>query len=223
MAKRFTDTDKWKDPWFQDLPIKYKIMWFYLLDNCNLAGIWKVNVRLASFQIGEPFESSEILRIFKGRITDLGEGKWFINKFIEFQYGKLSVNCKPHIPVINLLKEHKIKGYLKGIETLKEKDKEKDKDMDKEKDKENELFELFWNQYHQKSGKPKTDREPSLKHWKKLNKKEQQMAIDNIDAYCKTQNDSEYLKKARTYLADKTFTDEMSIVETKEFTGDFVI
>ena len=137
MSKRFTDTNKWKDTWFQDLPTKYKLFWVYILDECDNAGLWKPNIRLAIFQIGEPFEESELKRVFSDRIEITESGYWFIKKFIDFQYGKLSDNSKPHISVLKLLETHKIKGYTKGIHTLKDKDKEKDKDIDKDKDVQN--------------------------------------------------------------------------------------
>lgn len=137
MAKRFTDTNKWKDSWFQDLPSKYKLFWIYVLDECDSAGVWKPNYRLASFQVGEPFEESELKRVFFDRIEITEAGYWFIKKFIDFQYGNLSEHSKPHIAVLNLLKNHKIKGYTKGIHTLKDKDiyKEKEKEEEKEKEK----------------------------------------------------------------------------------------
>lgn len=105
MAKRFTDTNKWKDSWFQDLPSKYKLFWVYLLDECDNAGVWKPNIRLASFQIGEPFEEGELRRVFGDRVDFTDKGYWFIPKFINFQYGDLSESCKPHIPVIKKLIE----------------------------------------------------------------------------------------------------------------------
>jgi hypothetical protein len=132
MAKRFTDTSKWKDSWFQDLPTKYKLLWFYLLDECDNAGVWKPNIRLASFQIGEPFEEIEARRVFADRIEITQSGYWYITKFIQFQYGELSEACKPHLSVITLLKNHKIKGYTKGIHTLKEKEKEKEEDKEED-------------------------------------------------------------------------------------------
>lgn len=131
--KRFTDTNKWKDSWFQDLPSKYKLFWIYLLDECDAAGVWKPNIRLATFQIGEPFEESELKRVFAERLTFTETGYWFITKFVGFQYGELSEACKPHLSVINILKKHKIKGYSKGIHTLEEKEKEKEEDKEEEK------------------------------------------------------------------------------------------
>ena len=47
MAKRFTDTDKWKKKWFRELKPISKCFWSYLLDNCNHAGIWEVDISLA--------------------------------------------------------------------------------------------------------------------------------------------------------------------------------
>ena len=65
MAKRFTDSEKWKDAWFMDLPSKYKLFWLYLLDECNHAGIWKVNFKISTFYIGEHLEYSEVKRLLK--------------------------------------------------------------------------------------------------------------------------------------------------------------
>ena len=39
MAKRFTDTDKWKKGFIRNLPTKYKLLWLYILDDCNHAGV----------------------------------------------------------------------------------------------------------------------------------------------------------------------------------------
>ena len=71
MAKRFTDSEKWKDAWFMDLPSKYKLFWLYLLDECNHAGVWKVNFKVASFYVGEHLEPSEVKRILKERVDFL--------------------------------------------------------------------------------------------------------------------------------------------------------
>lgn len=135
MPKRFTHTDKWKDVWFQSLPLKYKLFWLYLLDECDNSGVWKPNMGLAQFQIGEPFEEVELRRILADRIEILPSGYWFISKFIDFQYGELSPASKPHASVLWLLTRHGIKGYPKGIHTIKDKDKDTDKDTDKDKDK----------------------------------------------------------------------------------------
>ncbi len=128
-VKRFTETTKWDDPWFMDLPLKYKLFWLYICDKCDNAGAWQPNIRLAIAQIGEPLELSEILRVFSDRITQLDDGKLFIVKFIPFQYGNLSPNCRAHIPILNNIEKLRVsKGYPKGIHTLVEKEKETEKD-----------------------------------------------------------------------------------------------
>lgn len=127
--KRFTETTKWDDPWFMDLPMKYKLFWLYICDRCDNAGAWQPNIRLAIAQIGESLELIEVLRVFDGRIQQLGDGKLFITKFIPFQYGNLSPNCRAHIPILNNIEKLRVsKGYPKGIHTLVEKEKETDKE-----------------------------------------------------------------------------------------------
>ena len=47
MAKRFTDTDKWKKGFIRNLPAKYKLLWLYILDDCNHAGVWETDFEVA--------------------------------------------------------------------------------------------------------------------------------------------------------------------------------
>lgn len=136
MAKRFTDSRKWRDPFFRKLPTHLKLFWIYLLDECNHAGMWKVDFEMASFCIGIEIAEQEAVSAFNGRIKVIDSETWFVPKFIDFQYGKLSEDSKPHKSVIDELKKERVyKGYAKGIDTLKDKDKEKVMDKDKDKDK----------------------------------------------------------------------------------------
>jgi len=148
MAKRFTESSKWQDSWFRKLKSEHKLFWIFLLDNCDNAGLWEYDLELASFYIDAELNEKEINEIFKERVFYIS-GKWFIPKFIEFQYGKLNENSKPHLSVINKLKKYNlidenneiiiplIKGMGKGIHTLKDKemDNERDTVIDKEKSK----------------------------------------------------------------------------------------
>lgn len=125
MAKRFTASDKWEDNWFRKLPLKSKLFWIFILDRCDVAGIWKIDYEFASFCIGEEVNSS-ILEDFNERIEELNGDKLWITKFIEFQYGYLSKDAAPHKGVIFTLKkyglfERVIKGLQKGSITLKDK------------------------------------------------------------------------------------------------------
>lgn len=130
MAHRLTDSRKWDDPWFRELPPKYKCFWWFLLDKCDHAGIWKVDFKSAEFHIGEKIEESVAKEVMNGRIKSLGD-KWFIPKFIEFQY-KCSVNDldttnKVHLSVLSILKKEGVyKGLASPMEGAKDKDKDKD-------------------------------------------------------------------------------------------------
>ena len=106
MAKRFTDTDKWRRPWFRSLPEKYKILWFYILDNCEISGIWYVDFELASFMIGSQFNKDESLATLGKQVDVIEDGsRWFVKDFIGFQYGQLTPTNNLHRSVLaSLLK-----------------------------------------------------------------------------------------------------------------------
>lgn len=156
--KRFTDTEKWADPWFRKLTLTHKLLWDYICSKCDIAGVWKPDLELASFCIGNDLCAESALKDFEGRVEVLPSGRWLIVKFIPFQYGELSPDCRPHQAVIKLLGEDGIGyakgilrvsdtktisisnngaydkkhiGYAKGIDTLKDKYKDKDKDKDR--------------------------------------------------------------------------------------------
>lgn len=133
MAKRLTASEKWEDPWFFALPAKDKIFWLYLLDKCNHAGIWQVNWPLVQFHI-KGFRFAH--KTYEGRILEVSESKWFIPKFIAFQYGTLNPSNRVHASVLRELEKE---GASEGLASPmlgakdKDKDKEKEKDMVKEK------------------------------------------------------------------------------------------
>ena len=142
MSKRFTDTDKWKKSFFRSLQAPYKLVWIYLLDECNHAGIWNVEFDVLKVRTGFSFSEKELLETFNEKITVFDNGeKWFIKDFIDFQYGVLNEKNKAHNSVLNILSKYKIKGLTSSLEGAKDKDKDKDKDMDKDKDKTD--FEIF--------------------------------------------------------------------------------
>ena len=109
MAKRFVDTDLWQKEWFQNLSLKHKILLKYIFENCDCAGIWEFNFRMASFIIGENVTIDDIKEINQiKKQFEILDNKLYICDFIKFQYGKLSYACKPHLPVIKLLKKNGI-------------------------------------------------------------------------------------------------------------------
>ncbi|NCB75432.1 MAG: hypothetical protein EOM51_11945 [Clostridia bacterium] len=133
MAKRFTDTDKWERPWFRGLQNKYKILWCYILDKCDIAGVWYCDFELASFFIGEKFIREDAERVFDKQIEVRGD-RWRIKDFVEFQYGHIDERNKIFKNVQTKLEafhepsqDGAYKGDIRGINAPKDKDKDKDK------------------------------------------------------------------------------------------------
>ena len=118
MAKRFTDTDKWKDEWYTELSTDYKVIWQYLLDTCDNAGIYKRNIKLLNYYCNTNVSDKDILNVFKLRVTPISDEKWIINKFCVFQYGPdfLESKNKAVISVVNKLIENNL--YQSSTNTL---------------------------------------------------------------------------------------------------------
>ncbi len=135
MAKRFSDTDKWKKPFIRSLQAPYKLFWLYILDDCDHAGIWQVDMEIANIKLGESLTIETALSQFgdKIKVFDNGE-KWFIKDFIDFQYGELNPKNRVHESVLSILKKYKLcydfKPLTSPLQGAKDKDKEKDKDKD---------------------------------------------------------------------------------------------
>lgn len=137
LAKRFTDSDKYKKPFFRGLQGAYKLLWDYLYHDCDNAGIWIKDFEVANFFLGPDMNvtEDEAKKFFNGRIKELeGGAKWFLPGFIEFQYDvtveTLNPDNKAHASVIKKLSKYGITSPLQGA-----KDKDKDMDKDKNKDK----------------------------------------------------------------------------------------
>ena len=139
MAKRFSDTDKWKKGWIKKLTPGEKLVWVYLLDNCNHAGIWDVEIEVAETRLGIKINPIEVIKAFGDKIKVIDNGnKWFITNFISFQYGILNPLNRAHKSVIDILEKCQIRGYASPSQGATQgcKDKDKDKDMDKDKEEE---------------------------------------------------------------------------------------
>ena len=77
MAKRYTESNKWKNSWFRKLHPKYKLFWVYMLDQCDHAGLWEVDVELAAFQMGVKLNESNrvhasVMRILEKQGSTIG-------------------------------------------------------------------------------------------------------------------------------------------------------
>ena len=108
--KIYSDSEKWKDPWFRKLSGPAKLLWFYLTDNADKAGVVDLDYELASedcrLKIGP-----EHLAELGSRVQLFAGTKVLIGKFIKFQYGKLSDACVPHKRIFEAIERH---GLIEG-------------------------------------------------------------------------------------------------------------
>jgi hypothetical protein len=135
MAKRFTDTEKWRDEWWGSLPNDYRIIWLYLIDSCSIAGIWKKDFRGMNFNCNTKIEEEAFIKVFGSRLIDRGQF-FFIPKFLRFQCPKGLNSNKP--AVLSIVKELQLNNLTEIVNEsfgndfliIKDKDKGKGKGTD---------------------------------------------------------------------------------------------
>lgn len=154
MAKRLTDSNKWNDNWFNELPADVKLIWLYILDTCDHAGVYKVSFKSIRFYTGTERTETEIIEYLKDRIYIAEGNKWFIPKFITFQYKNFFTSntpaiksarellishniIKPNDNVLPMVNKQLSNDSVTLIEPLsnplvRTKDMDMDKDMDKD-------------------------------------------------------------------------------------------
>lgn len=141
MAKRFTDTEKWKKPFIRGLQAPYKLLWLYICDDCDHAGIWQVDIEVAQIRVGEKLDETSAKKFFGEKIIPFDNGsKWFIPSFLEFQYPTgLNPDNKAHGGIIKILEKYNLvddnfKPLESPLQGAKDMDMDKDMVMDKEMD-----------------------------------------------------------------------------------------
>lgn len=144
MAKRLTDTEKWNDDWYISLSNDYRVVWQWLLDNCNHAGICKRSIRLLNLMCNTSMSEDELISIMEGRVV-VKENNWFIPKFLKFQYSSLNSNRPVIISVVKELEKNNLlsmipESFGNDYLIIKDKSKDKDKDIVKLKNEKNGKF-----------------------------------------------------------------------------------
>ena len=155
MAKIFINSQIWDHPWYRKMKSAYREFWNYIWAKSDNAGIWRVDLELAQMIINPEkviYTQADALRAFEGRVAIIDHDKWFIPSYVEFQYGTLKPDSKPHMSVIKILERHNIDPLTleclnffnpsenipnpselisNSIDTIKDKDKNKNQDKAK--------------------------------------------------------------------------------------------
>jgi len=103
--KRLTDTMIWNKEWYQDMDPQEKLLWRYLCDSCDMAGVWDSNWKLASFQLGFVVTETD-MGALGDRVQVMANGDILVVDFIEFQYGNLGESSSVHKGVRKCLESH---------------------------------------------------------------------------------------------------------------------
>ena len=209
--KRFTDRNKWQDAWFLSLSPVHKLLWLFLIENCDGSGVWPVSRKYAEFVIGAPVNWEESLKVFNGRVI-VHQDKWFIPKFLIFQYPNgITDDSTFTNSVIKLLRHHQLLNkviQLYGKSFIRvSKDLTKSKPTDKDKGKEKEVsmyidvFNELWTQYPKKIDKTK-----ALQHFSASVKSDDDVtnikkALENYLQYIDEEvTNDKYIKHAKTWF-----------------------
>lgn len=104
MAKRFTDTSKYRKAWFRALPPRLKCAWDFLCLECDHAGIWSIDLESLRFHIGEEVTLEELVASFE--IVRVGDDKLFLPTFFEFQYGTSKEGFRAKQSAVEILRKY---------------------------------------------------------------------------------------------------------------------
>jgi len=104
--KRFTETQKWDDPWFREIHGSHKLVFLYILDRCNNAGFWEVDLSALAFHT--KLEPKHFEGAFKALERGLqGASGWvWVRNFLKHQKNdSLNAANPAHRQIIALLKD----------------------------------------------------------------------------------------------------------------------
>lgn len=114
-----------------------------MLDYCSCIGHIDLDLEAVKFHTGTAVTEKHLDELGE-RVTAIGGGKFFIPKFIGFQYGTLSPMCPAHKPVFKAIAEHRLEKVLNQYQypnaNLSNSLKDIEKEMEEEKEKESGAF-----------------------------------------------------------------------------------
>jgi hypothetical protein len=122
MSYRFTNSDKWTDSWFSDLSANAKLLFIFLYENCDNAGVYEVNKKFMLFLLG--FQEEEL----KNAIKEIGKAyiksndgtKIWLKNFLKHQkLTPLNWKNNAHKQIVMILRENlEDKDKFKGCKEI---------------------------------------------------------------------------------------------------------
>lgn len=109
MAKRFIDIKIWEDNWFFGLSLEAKMLFFYMVTNCDHAGIIEINKVMAGVKTGITDLNSrfdDLISELQPKVERLNEDKWILMNFVKHQYKTLNAKNNCHKSACKILEDH---------------------------------------------------------------------------------------------------------------------
>jgi len=165
MGKRMTEPEKWRDPWFRSLTPEEKLVFLFLIDQCNWGGFYELDIPYMSFCIGIPESSCQGALKGLERGCVVHDGWIWIKNFLRHQKNdKLNPENNAHRSIITLINEQLTRfsfvpefeefvGANKGL--LSPIGKGNGKGRGRGNKSYGAFFEKFWLVYPRKEGKGK--------------------------------------------------------------------
>lgn len=116
--KRFVDTEKFRKGFYRNLPAPYKLLWEYLICECDTIGLWTIEEDVAAIRIGKDVKvdfdrALELFNQGKVRVIPVTEGKkWFLKDFITFQYGAITKKHTMYKKIVQSLYAAGLQEYI---------------------------------------------------------------------------------------------------------------
>lgn len=118
MAKRFIDTNIFRDEWFCGLSKESKLFFFYFITNCDHAGVLKLNKKICEIETGIK-KISVVIEDLKNCLLIIRDGLIWMPIFVKFQYPDFpKSNVHQQVGAIKILNSHgldidQIMSYLR--------------------------------------------------------------------------------------------------------------
>lgn len=145
MAKRFIDNEIFRKRFVRGLKAPHKLLWVYMFCECDIAGIWDIDLEAAGLYCGAKFTMGEFKNAFGSKVYFFAnDTKAFIPDFIEFQYPKGLQESNPaHKNIFIQLSKYQLidvleKAPIEGLQSPSEGTKVMVMDMYKDMDMEEE-------------------------------------------------------------------------------------
>ena len=208
MPKRFTNTDKWHKKWFRNLSIEGKILFLFLLDACDNAGFYEMDIELMHFftKLSEQ-KINELLNddYFQKDVIQKDGWLW-IKDFIGHQKNlPLSPKNNYHKQIIGLLYEQQERFAECKIIIPLDSSPNINPERKIEKSSNKIPFNIFWDLYRKKVG----HKDKVKKKWNRLSKKVQEEILKYIPKYIEAQPNKKYRKNPETFLNNNAWEDEL--------------